>query len=207
MRRSDAIRTPSRISPRRSRSIPNFAGAYTNRALAYRQIQKDGPALADFNQAIVANPKHAPPTSAAPISCARRAISPRRSPISTRRSRSIPEGAQAFHARGLIYQRQGNHAQAITDFNNAIDRDPFAGAPYQARGQSLLATGKYDAAIEDFNASLNVDAKNADAWAGLGVAYEKQNNKTKAMESYSRAIDRRSARTSSRHDGMSRLRS
>ena len=96
-----------------------------------------------------------------------------------------PEGAQAFHARGLIYQRQGNHPQAITDFNNAIDRDPFAGAPYQARGQSLIATGKYDAAIDDFNAALNVDPKNADAWAGLGVAYEKMNNKTKAMESYS----------------------
>ena len=36
--------------------------------------------------------------------------------------------------------------------------------------------------------ALNVDANNADAWAGLGVAYEKQNNKIKAMESYSRAI-------------------
>ena len=68
-----------------------------------------------------------------------------------------PEGAQAYHARGLIYQRQGNHAQAITDFSNAIDRDPFAAAPYQARGESLLATGKYDAAVEDFNAALNVD--------------------------------------------------
>ena len=55
-----------------------------------------------------------------------------------------PRGRPAYHARGLIYQRQGDHVQAITDFNNAIDRDPFAGAPYQARGQSLIATGKYE---------------------------------------------------------------
>jgi len=35
----------------------------------------------------------------------------------------------------LIYQREGLHEQAITDFDNAIDRDPFAGAPYQAAGK------------------------------------------------------------------------
>ena len=51
-----------------------------------------------------------------------------------------------------------------------------------------MATGKYDAAIEDFNAALNVDANNADAWAGLGVAYEKSGNKAKAIESYNRAM-------------------
>ncbi len=99
-----------------------------------------------------------------------------------------PEEAQAFHARGLIYQRNGNHARAITDFDNAIDRNPFAAAPYQARAQSLTVIGKYDLAIEDFNAALNVNNRNGDAWAGLGLAYEKQGDKTKASESYGRAL-------------------
>ena len=99
-----------------------------------------------------------------------------------------PDEAQAFHARGLIYQRNGDHVRAITDFDNAIDRNPFAAAPYQARAQSLTATGKYDLAIEDFNAALNVDNRNGDAWAGLGLAYEKQGDKTKASESYGRAL-------------------
>jgi tetratricopeptide (TPR) repeat protein len=76
----------------------------------------------------------------------------------------------------------------VTDFDNAIDRDPFASAPYQARGQSLIALGKYDAAVEDFNATLNVDNRNGDAWAGLGLAYEKQGNRQKASESYQRAL-------------------
>ena len=43
-------------------------------------------------------------------------------------------------------------------------------------------------AIEDFNAALNVDSNNAAAWAGLGLAYEKQGNKAKAVESYNRAM-------------------
>ncbi|MDB5642952.1 MAG: Tetratricopeptide 2 repeat protein, partial [Hyphomicrobiales bacterium] len=78
--------------------------------------------------------------------------------------------------------------RAVTDFDNAIDRDPFASAPYLARGQSLIALNKYDAAIEDFNATLNVDNRSGDAWAGLGLAYERQGNRQKATESYQRAL-------------------
>jgi len=68
---------------------PHFAGAYTNRALAYRQIEKDGPALAD------STPRSSPtrttrrPTSGAATCCDRRAITRRRSTISTPRSGSI----------------------------------------------------------------------------------------------------------------------
>ena len=49
----------------------------------------------------------------------------------------------------------------------------------EARAQSLLALGKPDKAIEDFNAALNVDNRNADAWAGLGLAYEKQGDRAR----------------------------
>ena len=42
--------------------------------------------------------------------------------------------------------------------------------------------------MEDFNAALNVDNKSPDGWAGLGLAYERQGNRTKAAESYQRAL-------------------
>ena len=80
------------------------------------------------------------------------------------------------------------NARRMSGIDNAIDRNPFAAAPYQARAQSLTATGKFDQAIEDFNAALNVDNRNGDAWAGLGLAYERQGNKPKAVESYGRAL-------------------
>ncbi len=147
------------------------------------------------------------PISAVATCCERRVITRRPWPTSIKPSSSIPKarlGAQAFHARGLIHQRQGEQALAITDFDNAIDRDPFAAAPYQARAQSLTAQGKYAQAIEDDNAALNVDSKNAEAWADLGVAYEKSGNNSKARESYSRAkvIDPNNRVAS---DGLSRI--
>ena len=88
----------------------------------------------------------------------------------------------------MIAQKQGDDARAVKDFDNAIDRDPFAAAPYQARGQSQLALGKPDKAIEDFNAALNVNNKNAEAWALLGLAYEKKGDRRQASENYRRAL-------------------
>lgn len=169
---------------------PNNAAAFTNRALAYRQTKHNDLALADFNHALQSNPNHAPAyLGRANLLRAQGDYSQAMADLD-QAIRLAPEGlagAQAFHARGLIHQRQGEHALAITDFDNAIDRDPFAAAPYQARAQSLMAEGKYDAAIEDLNAALNVDTKNSEAWANLGLAYEKSNNAVKARESYARA--------------------
>ena len=48
-------------------------------------------------------------------------------------------------------------------------------------------TGQWQKAVEDFNAALNVDDHNADAWASLGLAYEKLGNRAKAAEAYSSA--------------------
>ncbi len=169
---------------------PKNTAAYTNRALAYRQTKHNDLALADFNHALQTNPNHAPAyIGRANLLRAQGNYSQAMSDLD-QAIRLNPEGAlgaQAFHARGLIHQRQGEQPQAITDFDNAIDRDPFVSAPYQARAQSLMAQGKYTAAIEDLNAALNVNTKNGEAWADLGVAYEKSGNPVKARESYSRA--------------------
>ena len=78
--------------------------------------------------------------------------------------------------------------RAVSDFDNAIDRDPFTAAPYLARGQSLSELGKYDAAIEDFNAALNVDNRTPEGWIGLGLTYERKGEKAKAMENYNRVL-------------------
>ena len=42
-------------------------------------------------------------------------------------------------------------------------------------------------AVDDFNAALNVDDHNSDAWAGLGLGYEKLRQCAKAAEAYQRA--------------------
>ena len=84
-------------------------------------------------------------------------------------------------------QKQGLDAQAIADFDAAIDRNPFVSAPYAARGQSLIATNQYPKAIEDYNAALNVNNKDATSWAYRGLAYEKSGQRKEALDNYQRA--------------------
>ncbi len=166
---------------------PNSAAAYTNRALAERQMSQNEAARADFDRAIAANANHAPAyVGRANLLRAQGNLDQALSDLDTA-IRLNPESAQAFHSLGLIYQKRNDNARAVTDFDNAIDRDPFVFAPYQARGESLVALGKYDKAIEDFNAALNVNNKSAQAWAWLGLAYDKTGNKQKAQECYQRA--------------------
>ncbi len=61
-------------------------------------------------------------------------------------------------------------------------------------------------ALDDFNAALNVDNKNADAWAGRGVADEKLGHKTEAVESYQQAQTLDNGNAMARA-GLSRLQS
>jgi tetratricopeptide (TPR) repeat protein len=119
-------------------------------------------------------------------------------------TRLLPESAEALHSRGLLYQRQGMHPQAILDFDATIDRNPFVGAPYAARGQSFVATNQYDKAIEDFNAALNVNNKDADSWAWRGVAFERKGDRSQALESYQRALSLDNSNSVARQ-GSSRL--
>ena len=112
---------------------PHFSGAYTNRALAYRRTKKDDLATQDFNQAISVNRKRRGSVSRPrqPRARARRLFGALND---LNRRSGKPQGAKPISARPHLSAPAKR--QAITDFNNAIDRDPFAGEPYQARGQS-----------------------------------------------------------------------
>ena len=119
---------------------PNYAPAYTNRALALRQTNRNDQALADFSRAIQADPNYGPAyIGRANLLRAQNQYQEALSDLNMA-TRLLPESAEALHSRGLLYQRQGMHPQAILDFDATIDRNPFVGAPYAARGQSFVAT-------------------------------------------------------------------
>ena len=102
--------------------------------------------------------------------------------------RLTPESAEALHARGLLYQRQGQAPAGDPRFRRRRRPQSLCRAPYAARGQSFVATNQFDKAIEDFNAALNVNNKDAESWAWRGVALERQGKKREAAESFQRAM-------------------
>ena len=55
-------------------------------------------------------------------------------PISTRRSASTANYAQAYANRGLVYRETGKYDLALADYNKAIGIDPNYAITYLGRG-------------------------------------------------------------------------
>jgi tetratricopeptide (TPR) repeat protein len=58
--------------------------------------------------------------------------------------------ASAYYEDGLAYQRGGQHAQAVIQFNEAIRRNPDNAQFYRARGDSLAELNLNEAALADY---------------------------------------------------------
>lgn len=61
-------------------------------------------------------------------------------------------------------------------------------ADYYNRGQSAYLADDYDLAIADFQEALRLDPRYADAYYGLGLAYEATNRTQLALDAYLSAI-------------------
>ena len=99
-----------------------------------------------------------------------------------------PYNVQALYGRGLIYQADKHHEQAIADFTAANGLTPQRVEPLLARATSYLAIDKAKEAASDLDEAVQADPNSAQAWSARGVTYERLGDKAKAFTSYSRAL-------------------
>ncbi len=70
----------------------------------------------------------------------------------------LPNIAGAYTNRGLIYQKRGDAAAALADFNKSIEVDPSNSWAHYTRGKALLDSGDATAALADFNEAVKLGA-------------------------------------------------
>ena len=80
-----------------------------------------------------------------------------------------PYNAQALMGRGLIYQGENQHQQAIEDFTAANGLTPQRAEPLLARATSYLALDKTKEAAADLDEAVQADPNNASAWTTRGA--------------------------------------
>jgi Tfp pilus assembly protein PilF len=103
-----------------------------------------------------------------------------------------PHNAQAFlYSRGLLYQGENQHQLAIDDFTAASGLTPQRADPLLGRAVSYLALDKIKEAAADLEEAAQADPQNAQIWMTRGLAYERLGDRTRAADSYSRAISLR----------------
>ncbi|CAN5694530.1 hypothetical protein BH24ACI2_BH24ACI2_10010 [soil metagenome] len=90
---------------------------------------------------------------------------------------------------GLAYGKKGQYDLAITEYNKAIELDPFYVSAYHSRGIAYNKKKEYDLAITDYNKAILLDANYARIYVNRGLAYNNKNQHDQAIVDYNKAIE------------------
>jgi len=165
-----------------SLELDEYAGAYSNRGLAYAKLGEHDREIEDYNKAIKLNKDYAKAYYNRGIAYAKlgkydKAIEDFNKAIELNK-----DYAKAYGNRGIAYAKQQKYNEAIKDYNKAIELNPDLAEAYYNRGLAYVGLGKYNRAREDMLRAGNLftnkgrmeDAIRACGWIlGLGEESER----------------------------------
>ena len=96
--------------------------------------------------------------------------------------------AMAYCNRGIAYQRKGDLARAMADFNEAIRLEPSSPRTYVYRGHSSYSRGDMDRALADYNQAIELDPQFSQAYVSRGLTYRAKGDLERALANYDEAI-------------------
>lgn len=82
-----------------------------------------------------------------------------------------PAFVDAWHFRGVSYERLGEFERALADYRRATALDPTYGLSWYGCGYALNALGRYDEAIDSYSRAVSLDPDCLDCLLGRAVAY------------------------------------
>lgn len=98
-------------------------------------------------------------------------------------------GVNPYEQLGSYYERDGLLDEATKVYRDATETAPFNKAYYYNKlGTVLLKQGKANEAIQAFQNSINLSPTEFEPHYQLAMAYEMQNNMTKALEEYKKSL-------------------
>jgi len=103
-------------------------------------------------------------------------------------ARAQPNNVIAWFSLGVAYDEQGQTANAIEGYQQALRIDPQYAAAWVNLGNAYSEQGQTAQAIEAFRQALRIDPQYAAAWFNLGNAYGDQGQTAKAIEAYQQAL-------------------
>jgi tetratricopeptide (TPR) repeat protein/membrane associated rhomboid family serine protease len=94
-----------------------------------------------------------------------------------------------YYNRGLAFDREGRHDEAIADYTKAIAFKPDDADAYYRRGADEGGKGMWEQAIADFAKAIALKPDYADAFNYRGLAYGKKGLLESAISDYTSAIE------------------
>jgi tetratricopeptide (TPR) repeat protein len=134
---------------------PNYAPAYYNRGIAFRNKDDFDSAIADFTQAIRLDPNYADAYNGRGIVYAYKNDSNRAIADYTQAIRLNPDFEYVYINRASVYIEIGEYDKAIADYTQAI-RFAASADRYIGRGNAYIYKGEYDKAEADYNEAKRI---------------------------------------------------
>jgi len=145
--------------------------AFINRGNAYVDKKDHDLAIADYDQAIRLDPKHALAFNGRGIAYRAKKDYDRAIADYDQAIRLDPNFASAFNSRCFARAVAGRElSQALADCNESLRLLPDQGHVLDSRGLVQLRLGAFDRAIADYDAALRKDPKRAHWLYGRGMA-------------------------------------
>jgi tetratricopeptide (TPR) repeat protein len=91
--------------------------------------------------------------------------------------------------KGLSYGFKGQWAEAIVEYDKAIEINPRYDWAYFSRGGIYVFKGQYDKAIADYNKAIEINPRYAEAYISRGGTYLTKRQYDKAIADYNKAIE------------------
>jgi len=164
------------------------SGLYVERGNLYSSQQKWDLALADYNEAILLNPKY----TSAYIN--RGLVYKEQEKFDLAfadYSKAIeldPKYTWAYFQRGLLYKKQKKFDLALADYNKAIELDPKYTSAYINRGLLYKEQEKFDLALADYNKAIELDPQYANAYFQRGILYFQKGEYELALQDFNQVI-------------------
>ncbi|OUL17819.1 hypothetical protein BV372_34630 [Nostoc sp. T09] len=171
----------------------NFGEAYSDRCLAYLQLQAYHQAIADCTQAINFTPNNAEAYLNRGLANYRQQDYAAATADYHRAIALKPYEFRAYYNLALVQAAKGNYSQAIIDYNLALGQisqptNLLLADIYNDRGLARLQLQDLKAAMVDFSMAIHLDANDYRAYFNRGCACGRKGDNFGALRDFSKVI-------------------
>ena len=99
-----------------------------------------------------------------------------------------PDRAINYNNRGLLYFRNNQLSEAVSDLTHALEINPKLDSAYNNRANCLAAQGDLMAAVSDYDEALDLNPANLRAWINQGITFRELQFYDLALENFDIAL-------------------
>lgn len=100
---------------------------------------------------------------------------------------AAPDSSKLYHHRADAFALNGQHLEAIVDYDVAVRIDASYPDTYLDRGNSRYALGHLEDAVKDFSEAIRLKPEWAEAYANRAVAYAELENMVESDQDAAKA--------------------